>query len=213
MTITTAQIRGARGLLDWSQAELSRRTGISTTSIGNIESGNTQPRESTIGVIRTCFEEGGVVFIDGGVREQRDIITVLEGDDCYLKLLDDVYHTLKSEDDKEVLISSADDRVSPAEVNDSYRRMRNAGIKMRQLVQEGNEYLMGEMDEYRYIPNEFYVNRVSLTYGKKFAIVLENENKISIINDRVLADVQRKTFNLIWSYLERPVKSVADEKF
>ena len=213
MTISTAQIRGARGLLDWSQAELSRRTGISTTSIGNIESGNTQPRESTMGIIRRAFEDGGIEFIDGGIRKVQDVITVLEGEDCYTRLLDDVFHTLKDSDEMELLIANADDKMSPEVVNDSYRRIRNAGISMRQLVEDGNEYLMGELEEYRYLPKEYFLNRVTLTYGKKFAIVLENEHKISIINDGVLAEVQRKLFNLIWSFCERPAESVADERF
>ena len=52
MTITTAQIRGARGILNWSQQDLSDRTGISTTSIGAIEKGSTSNRK-----IATEFQE------------------------------------------------------------------------------------------------------------------------------------------------------------
>ena len=43
MSISTAQMRGARGLLNWGQNDLSDRTGISTTSLGSIENGITIP--------------------------------------------------------------------------------------------------------------------------------------------------------------------------
>ena len=44
--------------------------------------------------------------------------------------------------------------------NHTYRRMRQKGIKMRQLVEEDNTYLMGELDEYRYIPSHFFHNNI-----------------------------------------------------
>lgn len=65
-------MRGARGLLNWSQSELSKRTGISTTSIGNIEAGNTQPREATMKLIRQAFENSGIEFIGfDGMRKKK----------------------------------------------------------------------------------------------------------------------------------------------
>lgn len=182
MSITTAQIRGARGLLNWSQSELSERTGISGTSIGALENGQTTPRKTTLEVIQTSFGNAGIEFIENGVRYRNDIVTILEGENCYLKLLDDVFLTLRNSKNKELLISFADDKVSPPEVNDSYRHIRKAGIKMRQLVENGNTYLMGELDEYRHVPSDFFVNRVTLIYDTKFAIVLADAKKISIIN-------------------------------
>ena len=110
MTITTAQIRGARGLLDWSQAELSRRTGISTTSIGNIESGNTQARESTLQIIRKAFEDGGIEFMGSdGVRKRNLIVEVLSGAEGIKKFSYDLYHAADS-DDRPILLAHVVDQ-------------------------------------------------------------------------------------------------------
>lgn len=214
MSITTAQIRGARGILNWSQSDLSAATNISTTSIGAIENGNTKPREITLKNIRSAFEKLGIEFIDGGVRHKKNIVDILEGEDCYLRLLDDVFHSLMRSEDRELLISCGDDRISPPAVNDSYRRMRRAGIKMRQLAEAGNHYLMGPLSEYRYLPQEYFMNKVSIIYGNKFAIVhRKGEKKITIIDDQALAENQRKLFNFIWAVTEQPDFSDATEKF
>ena len=213
MTITTAQIRGARGLLNWSQNDLAERTGISTTSIGAIESGTTTPRKNTIEAIQQTFENSGIEFVDAGVRYKPDNIKIIEGENCYLKLLDDVFLTLRDAKNKELLISFSNDKVSPKEVNDTYRHIRKAGVAMRQLVEEGNTYLMGNLEEYRYIPKEFFINRVMVIYGTKFAIMLADEKKVSIINDSTIADVQRNMFNFTWHNCQAPATTTATERF
>src|SRR5690606_10330571 len=113
MTITTAQIRGARGILGWSQQDLAQRTGISATSIGAIENNQTTPRESTIATIRKAFESGGIEFIGlDGVRIKNEIINVLEGNDALDSLLDDIYASLMNVGG-EVLIFGLEERIDP----------------------------------------------------------------------------------------------------
>ena len=62
--ITSAQCRGARGLLGWSQQDLSKHAGVGTVAIHQLESGTSQPRLATMDVIRRAFESAGVEFID-----------------------------------------------------------------------------------------------------------------------------------------------------
>jgi ribosome-binding protein aMBF1 (putative translation factor) len=61
--ITGVQIRGARGLPGWSRAELSRKRGISESSIQRYEMGQRFSRESTLVAIEAALPEGGVEFI------------------------------------------------------------------------------------------------------------------------------------------------------
>lgn len=211
--MTPDQIRAARALKNWSQAELAERVNMATPSIGNIESGKHVASPQTQTAIASVFKDAGIEFIDGGVRHAPDAIQILEGEDCYLRLLDDVFHTLKDHRNRELLISCADDRKSPPAVNDAYRRIRKAGIKMRQLVEEGNTYLMGDVSEYRYIPKTHFINRVLVIYGEKAALVLDNESKILIFKDDVMAYVQRNIFDLLWETLPKASKSTADESF
>ena len=65
MLITIEQLRGARGLLGWSQTELAERAGLSLPTIKRVESGR-GPRVSDDARVRlrSALESGGVEFID-----------------------------------------------------------------------------------------------------------------------------------------------------
>jgi transcriptional regulator with XRE-family HTH domain len=65
-----SQIRAARALIGLKQAELAKAAGLSTTAIKNIETGQTDAKQSTIRLIEDALRELGVVFFeadqDGG---------------------------------------------------------------------------------------------------------------------------------------------------
>ena len=62
--ITSEQCRAARGLLAWSQLELARNARVGVVTVHQLEAGSSQPRRSTLDVIRRAFEAAGVEFID-----------------------------------------------------------------------------------------------------------------------------------------------------
>jgi len=62
--ITAHQCRGARGLVDWSQADLAARAGVGIVTVRQFERGGHDPRRATLEVIRRAFEAAGVEFID-----------------------------------------------------------------------------------------------------------------------------------------------------
>ena len=73
--ITSAQIRAARALLDWSRAELSTYSGIGASALMRLESSNGIPAGNikTFEAVQKAFEAAGIEFIgtpeDGpGVR-------------------------------------------------------------------------------------------------------------------------------------------------
>src|SRR5690606_24106996 len=111
MSITTAQIRGARGILNWSQADLARRTGISATSIGSIENGQSTPRANTLHTIQSTFENAGIEFIGReGVRLKTGDIRIFNGTQGLTDFYDDVYNTIKDFEGN-VLVSNVDERL------------------------------------------------------------------------------------------------------
>lgn len=59
----TAQLRAARALIDWTQADLAAAAGVSTVSVKNIEKGTTEPRVGTLRSMIRALEEAGVVFL------------------------------------------------------------------------------------------------------------------------------------------------------
>ncbi|KGM35265.1 helix-turn-helix domain-containing protein [Inquilinus limosus] len=56
--IAPQQIRAARRMLNWTQAELARRARLSVTGLHNIEAGVANPRASTLARISSALENG-----------------------------------------------------------------------------------------------------------------------------------------------------------
>lgn len=73
--ITSSQIRAARGMLNWSRADLASKSGVGFSSMMRIESGDGVPgaHAKTLEALEKAFELAGIEFIgtpdDGpGVR-------------------------------------------------------------------------------------------------------------------------------------------------
>ncbi len=66
-----AQCRAARGLLKWTQPELSKRSNVSVVTISSFENDKALPHKNTRQLLTTVFEAAGVEFTNGdtpGVR-------------------------------------------------------------------------------------------------------------------------------------------------
>lgn len=59
------QIRAARALLGWSQADLAKKSGVSITVIARVETAVVDARISTIMALLNCFEANGIEFVGG----------------------------------------------------------------------------------------------------------------------------------------------------
>ena len=73
--ITSAQIRAARGMLEWSRSDLAEKSGVGFSSMMRLESAEGVPgaQFKTLEAIKRTFEKAGIEFIgtpeDGaGVR-------------------------------------------------------------------------------------------------------------------------------------------------
>jgi transcriptional regulator with XRE-family HTH domain len=73
------QLRAARSLLDWSQQELATRAQVAVSTIADFERGVRNPMTNNLKAIRRVVEQGGVVFIEGGVRRGIHWTFVTEG--------------------------------------------------------------------------------------------------------------------------------------
>jgi transcriptional regulator with XRE-family HTH domain len=208
VTITTAQMRGARGLLNWSQSELSKRTGISTTSIGNIEAGNTQARETTIRIIRQAFENAGIEFIGTeGMRKRTDFIKTFDGLEQFWSFYDDIHSTLR-QSPGEVVVSNADEKIFLESLTDEqvqkHRTRMQAidGVSYRILVSEGDDFLAASSTyaKYRWMPEELFSSVPFYIYGTKLAIIrFSPEPHVYVIQNKEITDAYRKQFDAIWN--------------
>ena len=62
-SLTPAFCRGARGLLDWSQADLAERAQVSRSTIKDFEVGAHELHRATEAQVLRAFEEAGVSII------------------------------------------------------------------------------------------------------------------------------------------------------
>ncbi len=206
MTITTAQIRGARGILNWSQQDLSDRTDISTTSIGSIEKGTTKPRTSTLKVIQSAFEKNGIEFIEpDGMKRRSDDIRIFTGQDGYLDFFEDVYDTLAQNPGTEVLVNNVDERrfvkAHGKQADYHVSRMKQLkDIEYKVLLKEGdNFFALNDTVEYRWLPKTHFSTVPFYSYGKKLAMLLfEAEPKIIVIDHIAVSEAYRVQFTSIW---------------
>lgn len=211
--ITGEQIRAARAYMGWSQTELGERANCSLSTIAKIERLEGDVGSDIIEKIRRAFEKEGMFFTDDGLIKRSASMYEIEGEGWWLRVLDDVYQSMIDKKGAEVLMFCADDRESSPDVNKVWAKIRNAGIGMRQLVREGNTYLMGPAKEYRWIPKEFFENYVTMVYGDKVCMCAENNTKAVIFRDRRQANTMRNLFNLLWNKLEEPSESTAPDRF
>ena len=208
MGITTAQIRGARGILNWSQGELAERTGISATSIGSIENGQSTPRASTLQTICKAFEDAGIEFIgQEGVRQKTGDVRVLKGRQGFWTFYQDIYETLRKHPG-EVLVSNVNERefekwLGSDNVKTHVTRMKDVhGIRYKIMIREEDHYYLATPDyaEYRWTPKEHFSSVPFYVYGKKLAILLfDMEPTVIVIDYPAVAEAYRMQFSAIWS--------------
>ena len=104
------QIRAARALLSWSQADLARAANMATSSIKNIESEISSARKDTIAQIYGAFDLNGVEFMPGtGVRLKNDIVAVHDGKRATAALLNSIYTHAQTAPEREVCIIGLDE--------------------------------------------------------------------------------------------------------
>ena len=80
MTVTPAQIRGARAMLRMVQHELAEKAELSQRSLAMIETGAAKAREGTLERLRVVLEKEGVVFFDSD--EGRGVMLKGDGADA-----------------------------------------------------------------------------------------------------------------------------------
>ncbi len=224
--ITAAQLRAARGLLDWSRSELSKASKVSQETIKNIEHGVFRPQETTEEAIIRAFAAQGVEFVEAnGVRQVRDSVIRLEGRDGFKRFVDSVYEVVRlpyspEKENKLVCISNVDEALFAESLGDylssHIRRMNEIkDLRFKVLVKytAGSpriaEARESQYRECRQLQGDFNGNVPFYVYGDKLAILIfekEQEPQIVIISSPLVAKAYREQFNIMWSSA-KPLKN------
>lgn len=205
--ITAKQIRAARALLDWSQAQLAETAGVARVSVKNIETGATAPRKDTIAAIEKAFSDHGIEFLPGnGVRQKDEIVKIFEGDEAEEQLLNDIYETmLRAGPGGEVLVYGLEEvdlsgnPMAYALAKAQIDRLIKAGVTERILGPEGNTNFLAPWRCYRWVPAKDGFKTPFFIYGSKIALNNDKPPFKSIVIDNALfADTCRHLFNFAW---------------
>lgn len=66
MPIDASLSRAARGLLDWSQADLAREAKVGVSTIADFERGRRVPMGNNMAAIEAAFARAGIEFLNHG---------------------------------------------------------------------------------------------------------------------------------------------------
>lgn len=208
MSITTAQIRGARGILNLSQQDLAKLTGISATSIGSIENEQTTPRSSTLEIIKNTLERRGVEFLGlDGVRLQSEFIRTYSGATGFSDFMDHIYETAKNYGGEIVLFNANPANWYKWLGEESFKahskRMHDLGdkIKMKITAKAGETlFISKDFAEYRWFPEDLFSDRALYAYGDNIAFVNFEENDVSVavLKQSDFSKAFRVLFNIAW---------------
>lgn len=206
--------------MNWSQQDLAQRTGISATSIGSIENGQTTPRESTLATIRSTFEKHGIEFLGlQGVRERDSNIMNYEGQSGIRQFFDDVYETSKTPGNEICLFNGVPKKLIEWLGNDYYQMHAERMDKIRNnfsfkiIVEEGDNQLIARtFAEYKWFPKERFNDRTLYCYGDKLAFLNFSKDNVRILvmQQADIASSFRELFNIAWDNVAiTPAKAVA----
>lgn len=204
MSVSAQQIKAARALLDWTQKDLARLSGVSLPTIATIETGSANPRAETLTILRTTFENHEIDFLDDpGVRIRREPfgVKVLTGRDGIFKVWKDIEDTYVA--GGELLLAYLNDRewqpLVDKELKPMLLRRRKLGISMRTLVRERADIFHPEHNTCRVIPPSAFAQVPYYVYGNKVALMkISSPVRIILVENPLMADSFRQQFNFQW---------------
>lgn len=205
--ITIQQIKAARSLLNWKQADLAAISGISVPAIAKIEMGNGNPRQTTLAALKNAFENSGIDFLGThGVdqRPERFSIEILYGKESAFKIWDDVEHAFRDGTGGELLISNLDERpffkLYGKRMKDMFRRREALNITTRALVKDKEDFFLMPLECHRAVPPMIFGPLVYFLYADRMAIAdFTASPRFILINNKSLADTFRTQFEFNWS--------------
>ncbi len=208
--ISPDQIKAARALLGWSQADLAEKSGYSVPAINNIEKGTYEARSNTIADVIQTFEENNLEFIDGGVRIPAENLRIkcYEGEEAFVQLFKKLVRSFENED-SELLLSGVDENYLML----NYRAMtkkfqdrlnQNPNAKVRILChRKQSAGLMFKNFEKRIVPDDIPLIPVILYRKRVVSIIFDAPAQVIMTYTPTLYQYYVDLFNFLWNQTNR----------
>ncbi len=215
--ITLSQLKAARLLLNWTQKDLARVSGMSLAAVARLEQGIGTPRAQTLQSVRGAFEKFGIEFLeDHGVdlRPEKFSVRVLHGDQGFYEVWNDYEKTLSAAGGGEVLLMNLDhefmyDRYGGV-LEERLLRRPTLNITLRGLVREGDLVRIWPNEEFRAIPAKIFsgLTPVYLYQDKTVIVSFKDSLRIVLIENKSITEAFRQQFEYHWKHgkqVSRPV--------
>lgn len=214
MFIKPNQIRAARGLLDWTVAELAQKVGVGTTTISAIETGRSSGSVEILTSIMYTFQNAGVELNDdGGVRPIQNKTVIYRGREGIKQFYDDIYQAALTKKDIDACVTIPDEDVFDSWVNhfyddynDKMRKIEGLNIRLILTEVDANKYNTPYI-ELRGLPKDRFIDTAIYIYATKTAFIefLDDDVIVTVSDSPAIAKCLRKIFELDW----KKAKSVA----
>ena len=199
--ITINQIKAARTLLNWTQRDLAKQSGISLASIANLEQGVGKLGGKVFSAVCNVLQQAGIEFTpEPGVRLRREKyqFRVLEGEHAVIELWDDIILAL-GKTGGEVLISGVSSKLwltrYKEEVTAALIQRRKLGIHNRHIIPEGEALIISDTETYRVAPRHFHQSVPYYVYADRFAMINWGPPlHILLVNNAMIAETFRSQF-------------------
>lgn len=214
MYITVKQLKAARSLMSWTQADLAMRAGVNIDTIKNIENERGKPHQSTLEKISRAYELAGIEFIRGGVKEA-DNLVFLRDHEGFSTFLDDVYHTAISHGTKEkptevFLFNVVHENwviwMGEEKWKAHTNRMTRYKDKMdvRIIVRENDWNFPAEAySKYKWVSEDQFNNQSFYSYHNKLAFLnfKDETAEITVMRQPEFAEGYRTLFRNTWNHV------------
>jgi len=92
------------------------------------------------------------------------------------------------------------------------KKVEKENIFGRILCSEDQKLKVAKNEEYRFLPNELISEISTWTYGNKVAIfIFSSPSYVISINNKLVADGNRKSFNYLWKTAKKPSKKFLEK--
>lgn len=86
---------------------------------------------------------------------------------------------------------------------------------MRSLIKENDTYIMGDISDYRWMNNTLFLDSDVKVIFDQYVVYFMSWKEIKkaiIINDKNIADENRRTFEYIWESSKTPTNTSSQER-
>ncbi|MDD3028693.1 MAG: helix-turn-helix transcriptional regulator [Alphaproteobacteria bacterium] len=211
--ISPSQLRAARGLLNWSRADLSKYSGISAPTIARFESGINEPETKTTRALWDIFDKHRVIFSEHqGVRFKSDEVDVYDGIERFNDFYDFLYDHLNTFGGN-VCVYTYNESLFPRFRKDPSLHMRRMKALYAQkkitfrILTTISDFKSRGYGEFRWLPNQPPTPTGFYAFGNCLALISFADMTaphIVVIQSAPLAEGYRQGFNIAWRLGREP---------